>query len=123
MTSKSMTVIIEDVPVSQNVYQHWHWAKKGRYKKKWESRIIPYGYIWQNKWRDNYGRYAKSVEILYCFDDKRRRDKDNYCYFKAIMDGLVKAGIIGDDNVKDVKMKCDVVIGMKERATMIEVGA
>lgn len=112
-----MTIIIGDVPVSQNVYQHWHWAKKGKYKKEWENRIIPYGFIWKN----NYSGYAKEIKITYCFDDRRRRDKDNYCYGKWLMDGLVKAGIIKDDNVKDVKMECDVVLGAKERATIIEI--
>jgi len=113
-----MTIIIEDVPVSQNIYQHWHWAKKGKYKKKWENKVIPYGYIWKS----NYKGYAKKIRILICFPDKRRRDKDNYCYQKGIMDGLVKAGIIKDDSVKDVKMKCDVKIGMRKKATIIDIG-
>lgn len=41
------------------------------------------------------------VEVRYYFDNKHRRDKDNYTP-KFIMDGLVKAGIIADDNDSNI---------------------
>lgn len=42
------------------------------------------------------------VEVRYYFTDKRARDIDNYTP-KFIMDGLVAAEIIEDDNQKIVK--------------------
>ncbi len=46
------------------------------------------------------------VEINYYFKDKRRRDPDNYSG-KFILDGLVSAGVIADDNFGSIKLLLD----------------
>ena len=49
-------------------------------------------------------RFALVVLTFY-FKDKRRRDADNYQ--KMILDGLVAAGIIVDDDFEHCRVLCD----------------
>jgi len=113
----SFRIEIDETPPSQNETNSWHWAKKAKEKKRWEQTIVNYGYIWKG---DTNG-YAKKVKITFMFPDMRRRDKDNYIAWKAIMDSLVKADIIKDDSVKDVEVTYDLQIGTGERKTIIEI--
>ena len=113
----SFRIEIDETPPSQNETDCWHWAKKAKEKKRWEQMIINYGYIWKG----NGNTYAKKVKITFMFPDMRRRDKDNYIAWKAIMDSLVKADIIKDDSVKDIEVTYDLLIGTGERKTVIEV--
>ena len=90
---------------SLNQWSNWHWAKKGRVKKSWEEEI----YYLSNKYNRPELEEA-IVEIIYYFEQNRNRDKDNYTP-KFILDGLVKAGIIADDNDNNIflnwKLKVD----------------
>jgi len=56
---------------------------------------------------------------MFYFPDNRRRDIDNFSYFKGILDGLVKAGIIADDSVKDVKIEYEMKLNTGKRQTEI----
>lgn len=115
MKEKSLTIEIPMVPTSQNNTKKLsHWGQMDREKKKWERIIMKYGYIWR-------GGPAKKVFVTFYFPDNRRRDVDNYAYFKGILDGLTKAGIIADDSVKDVDVRWDIKIGTGERKTIVEV--
>jgi len=91
-----LTVIIYDIPPSLNDWHGMHWAAKAKVKKQWESLLIVLL------------RGCKRVEkpvvrITYYPDIERRRDKDNMTP-KFIMDGLVKSGVIMDDNSKVVDL-------------------
>ncbi len=117
-----MTIEILDVPPSQNIWEGLAWTmggrmKKSSIKKKWKTRILKYGFLWKTESRE----YAKRVRITYYFPDHRRRDKQNWDYFKPIPDGLTDAGIIKDDNDRDVDIKWVNLNGTGERKTVIEV--
>lgn len=90
---------------SLNSWTRWHWAKKNRIKKDWVEEI---GWLVKTKAKQKYEKAL--VEIIYYFDNKHKRDKDNYAP-KFIMDGLVEAGVITDDNTDDIflnwKLKYD----------------
>ena len=69
----------------------WHYRKRYREKKRWETMV---GWIAKRT-----PPMIGTVDIVttYYFPTKRARDRDNYAP-KFIMDALVKAGIIEDDN-------------------------
>jgi len=89
---------IPDLPPSNNVYLRLHWAKQQRVKQDWER------WIWAlvNQSKNRCPRPLGRVEIrAVCFFPlHRRRDRDNFTatLAKFVQDGLVKAGIIPDDD-------------------------
>lgn len=122
-TGGQMIIELDGVPPSQNVWKSWSWTRGGRMKqsrtkKEWENRIMPYGFLWKAEHGPE--KYARVVEVIFYFPDNRRRDKDNYAYFKGIPDGLVKAGIIRDDNVVDVRISYDMKLGTGSSKTVIQ---
>ncbi|HML33823.1 hypothetical protein [Sporomusa sphaeroides] len=91
-----LTIIIYDIPPSLNDWHGMHWAAKTKVKKQWENMLIVL--------LRGYKRVEKPVvRITYYPDIERRRDKDNMTP-KWIMDGLVKSGVIQDDNAKVVDL-------------------
>lgn len=75
-------------------------------KQKWKEFAvwIVREYGWENE-------YIKSCDLIFTtyFNNKRRRDNDNYTP-KFIMDGFVDAGLLLDDSssvVKSLTIKCD----------------
>lgn len=98
-------VINERLHPSLNDWTNWHWTERKEIKEIWEAEI---GYL--------VGRYGSPkltnviIDITYYFPDKRVRDKDNYTP-KFIMDSLVKAELLKDDNDNDIylnwKLKYD----------------
>ncbi len=118
----TMIIELHRVPPSQNVWKSWGWTmggrrKQARIKKEWEHLFFGHGFEWKSE--HGLRTYAKRVKITFLFPDNRRRDKDNYAYFKAIPDGLVKAGIIKDDSVKDVEIMYDMKLGTGSGKTII----
>lgn len=95
-----LTIIINDVPPSLNVWHGMHWAKKAAEKCKWEE-LIKSLLMGKRKLKRAYRRPV--VRITFYFNIDRDRDKDNMTP-KWIMDGLVKAGVIRDDNSKEVDL-------------------
>lgn len=115
---QSYTIELSNTPPSQRIYKDWHWTYRRRVKRRWEWKIESFGYIWSSLYL---GMFAHKVTITFYFPDLRRRDKDNYVYFKGLLDGLVKAGIVRDDSEKEI----DVIypplkLGTGERKTVIE---
>lgn len=110
---EQIKITIPRVHPSINEWKDWHWAKTGRVKKSFESDI---GWL--------AGKYNEpmlencDVEIIYYFDNKIRHDKDNYVP-KFILDGLVKAGIIKDDNDGNIFLNWKLILGHDERKTEI----
>ncbi len=60
------------------------------------------------------------VHLHYMFPDKRRRDPDNYSG-KFILDGLVKAGILEDDNFTNIQLILSAEFGGNQKQTFIEI--
>lgn len=94
-----ITITIQDIPPSNNKFAGrknvWEYRQ---IKKQWEE-IIYYSAIGKK------GIKGKvKVIIEYFFPDKTRRDPDNYSG-KFILDGLVRAGLIDDDNFKTISLE------------------
>ena len=100
---------------SLNVWTNWHWAKKDREKKEWEKEIG-----WLCKKFDEPQLENAMVEIIYYFDNKHRRDKDNYSP-KFIMDSLTKAGIIADDNTDNIFLNWKIKYDKENPRTEIKI--
>lgn len=93
--AESMTVIVKGVPPSLNAFAGrnnvWDYRKT---KQKW-TWVVKTACM-ANKARPSKPWEKAYVEVVYFFPDGRRRDPDNYAP-KAILDGLVRAGVIKDD--------------------------
>lgn len=100
---------------SLNDWAGWHWAKKNKEKKSWEEEIG-----WLCKKYNEPKLTDAFVEIIYYFDNKHRRDKDNYTP-KFIMDSLTKAGIIADDNTDNVFLNWKIKYDKENPRTVIRV--
>lgn len=121
--NQKMIIELDRLPPSQNVWKSWGWTmggrrKQARIKREWENLFIGYGFLWKSEHGSR--AYAKRVKIIFYFKDNRRRDGDNYNYFKPIPDGLVKAGIIQDDSVKEVEISYAMELGTGSSKTVIE---
>jgi len=117
-----MTIEILAVPPSANVWESMSWTHGGRMKKMtikrhWKSLLLKYGFLWKAQ----SSGYAKLVRVTFYFPDRRRRDSQNYSYFKPIPDGLTEAGIIRDDNDFEVVIQWRSLHGTGEKKTVIEV--
>ena len=95
MTEYKITIPKRQHP-SLNKWTKWHWAIKSKEKKSWEHEIYHLCYEYGKPLLKN-----ALIEITYYFKDARSRDKDNYTP-KFILDGLVKANMIEDDNDSDI---------------------
>ena len=91
------TYTIPMIPPSLNKYA-------GR-ENAWEYRHA------KAEWRDICCAYCRpkrpppvfaAVQITYYFRDRRRHDADNYC--KLLLDGLVAAGVITDDDFAHISL-------------------
>jgi len=74
----------------------WHHYKRAKVKKEWEEKIM----IACANCTPIKG--PVSVLVEYYFPTKRLRDIDNYTP-KFILDGMVKAGLIEEDNNSIIK--------------------
>lgn len=110
-----MTYIIPMIPPSINRYI-------GR-DNKWEY------YTEKQNWKANCFLFCspkpiKPIEkaeiiITFFFKDKRRHDADNYQKF--LLDGLVSAGIIADDDFEHISVTCKGGYDKNNPRTEIEV--
>ena len=100
---------------SLNVWTGWHWGKKSKIKKEWEEEIM-----WKCKKFGKPQYKEAKVEVLYYFDNKHTRDFDNYVP-KFILDGLVKADIIEDDNDNNIFINWKLLYDKENPRTVIKV--
>ena len=92
------TIRINNIPPTQNELRRMHYHQVASEKKEWE-RIVSIIV------REQKIQPVDQVKVTYefCFKDKKRRDPDNYAASaKMLQDGLVKAGILPDDNFNHV---------------------
>jgi Holliday junction resolvase RusA-like endonuclease len=93
------TLIINGKLISLNVYRNSHHFKLNKMKADW-SELTKIAVLQQKI------KPVKSCDIIFTFNfiDKRRRDLDNYsATIKFILDGLVSANVISDDNYEIVR--------------------
>lgn len=97
-------------PPSLNEWKNWHWAKQRKYKDDLSEAISDLVMCFKlPKFK-----YA-TVQVIHYFKTNRLRDpSDNYAP-KFLMDALVRAGILVDDNGKLVKVPTPEILVDKER--------
>ena len=88
------TIKVNNIPPTQNELRRMHYRQITAEKKEWE-RIV--GIIVKEQKIQPVDRVNITYEFH--FKDKKRRDPDNYAASaKMLQDGLVKAGVLVDDN-------------------------
>ncbi len=100
-----MLIIIDETPLSKNVYTNLHWSKRADYKERVGWIILEFKKFEQSIKPDVYAElpyFKAKITIDIFFKDKRRRDIQNYVGggLVAILDILVDLGFIIDDNVE-----------------------
>ena len=84
-------IIVTELHPSINVWKNWHYMRYNKEKQRWMTMI------WALTRGTSRIEGKVDVTVTYYFKTKARHDIDNYTP-KMIMDGLVEAGIIQDDN-------------------------
>ena len=111
-----MQYILDDIPPSNNRFigrnARFEYAEQ---KKIWEQMIF-----FCCRPRPETPLAHARVTITYFFKDRRRRDPDNYSG-KFILDGLVSAGILKDDNFQCVELCLKAKFGCSKSQTKIEI--
>lgn len=92
-----LKIEIPEIHPSLNDWTKWHHYHRAQEKKRWEELV----YYCALHTKPLAAETVK-VEVRYYFPTKTARDLDNYCP-KFLLDGLVKAGILKDDNSSVVK--------------------
>lgn len=88
------------IPPTLNEVRRMHYQLQAQHKKKWEQIVMIESKVQKLQPVEN----PVIVTYRFHFVDSRRRDPDGYAYSaKSVMDGLVKGGILPDDNFKIVK--------------------
>lgn len=95
-----LTIVIHELPVSLNQRKQWHWSVVATEKERWEQ--IMWGIILAAG-RPVFSRPV--VQVTFYFPDNRPRDpQDNYMSWKALTDGITRAGVIPDDSWQNAKV-------------------
>jgi hypothetical protein len=101
------------------------WQKAYRLSRPWSDAVTYLARTWRETYRRQRGKpYAVrpvTVQATLPFETRRIRDGHNYTSTtgKAIVDGLVQAGIIPDDNPDWVTMLDPVIEAPSTTATVI----
>lgn len=94
------TLKIEGIPMNLNTYRNAHYHLLNKEKLIWEKAVA---LAIREQGIRPLSRCKVTMEFF--FKDKRRHDPDNYsCCAKFILDGMVKAGILSDDNFEVIEM-------------------
>lgn len=93
------TLRLEGMPMNLNTYRNAHYFQLNKEKQEWEAIVAVAVNQQEIKPVDRC-----RIQMDFYFKDKRRHDPDNYaCCAKFILDGLVKAGVLEDDNFEYVQ--------------------
>lgn len=107
--------IIPVIPPSLNMYAGrqnvWEYREQ---KELWKGLCI----LWCRPRPKAPPEYAQ-VTITFYFDNRRRHDADNYQKF--LLDGLVAAGVIMDDDFSHIQVLCKGGYDKKKPRTEIEI--
>ncbi len=99
---KQMKIVLKGIPPSLNVFagrgNTWEYREQ---KKRWTQAT----WATCRASKDRPGKPSEKavVTISYYFPTKARHDADNYCG-KFLLDGLTKAGVIVDDDLKHISV-------------------
>jgi crossover junction endodeoxyribonuclease RusA len=99
----ALTYRAPTIPLSENEARGQHWAKVAERLDPWKTAtwVTTRNAITQNAvpWEGSRPHQAITVQVSIPFRTNRRRDAHNYTgtIVKAVVDGLVKAGLVPDD--------------------------
>lgn len=98
---QSLTIRFPQPAKPLSVNEGGHWAARRRRTKPWWDQAYLQALIAVRRGRWTPGRPI-TVQVVIAFRDDRRRDPHNYTgtVVKAVVDGLVKGGLIPDDTVE-----------------------
>jgi len=98
-------LVIPKLPKSGNKIQNWHYHKRHQYNQDWYDEVtICWRYYQEDHKIPNLPIKRAKVILTFYFPDRRKRDKENFVRgAKPIIDGLIYAGIIKDDNWDDIE--------------------
>ena len=103
-----MLIIVDETPISKNIYINMHWKTRSDYKERVGWIILEFKKFEQSIKPNVYAElpYAKAkITIDIFFKDKRRRDIQNYLGggLIAFLDILVDLHFIKDDSYECIK--------------------
>lgn len=114
-----MTITIKGVPPSLNVFagrnNTWEYRKA---KQTWTIAVKLACMAHPERPKEPFEH--SRVIIQYYFPDKRRRDCDNFAG-KFLLDGLTKAGVIVDDDLKHLSVSVRGGYDRENPRTVIEI--
>lgn len=98
-----MKIVLKGVPPSLNAFAGrgnvWEYREQ---KKRWTQAAWAACRASKDRPKEPYEK--ASLTISYYFPTLARHDADNYCG-KFLLDGLTKAGVIVDDDLKHITVK------------------
>jgi Holliday junction resolvase RusA-like endonuclease len=93
-------------PLSINESNRLHWAVRRKRLKDWHNlAIIAYKNM-KKEDKEELKKYKIKIKVILTFPKNARRDPHNYIgtNVKAIIDGLIKAGLTEDDTQKYIEV-------------------
>lgn len=118
----TLTIVLPGIPPGPNttVRRH-HMANRGVFNRWRDDTMMVAGEAMrQASWEPPVGPCR--VTALFCYTDRRRRDPDNAAAsLKPVMDGLVAAGVLVDDDFRHVSLTVDAMFGADARCVYVTV--
>lgn len=94
-----LTIVIHELPPSQNQWKSWNRQRTlNNETQRWNDIIILLARSATKKQFTN-----PVVKFRFYFPDNRPRDRKNYESWKPLLDGLTRAGVIADDNYREIQ--------------------
>lgn len=93
-----LTIVIHELPPSQNAWKQWHYIALNNETQRWNDLII---LLARNATQKQFTNPV--VKFRFFFPDNRPRDRKNYESWKPLLDGLTRAGVIADDNYREIR--------------------
>lgn len=93
-----LIITIHELPPSQNRWKQWHWTVLAEETKRWNELVSILALSARS------GQFSKPViKFKFYVPDNRNRDRKNLESWKPLLDGLTLAGVISDDNYKEIQ--------------------
>jgi crossover junction endodeoxyribonuclease RusA len=108
MSARTLRLVLPGIPPALNEYRRMHHMAQYQSKQEWQEKACvaawcSVGTPVSRSWGPPAERARITVTFVY--PDRRRRDPDNAAAgLKGILDGLVEAGIVKDDDFDHVEL-------------------
>jgi Holliday junction resolvase RusA-like endonuclease len=115
MTKPMLTIHLNDIPPGANELHRTNRYDVGKLRAQWKQDAyrVAMNEVNRLKWRAP--NVKAVVSVLFRFPDRKRRDPDNYTAgLKGVLDGLVQAGVLRDDDFGSIALQVDAQFGVKQ---------